>query len=197
VTQPKNDDNDAPPLSAEAAALAAQELGRHAAAAPSPAADQAASAAQMTERGPTLPAENDIEAFMATVKAQMADMQAQLQLYKQQALEAQAAAGTPMVVRYAEGARDKVTAMAAAHPDAPQHHFKPAVAAATALADAASSLHNGAGATIDDVRDAAAKVETFATRTHWRTWGKHVDWSAILGDVEETVEAGVKLAAAA
>jgi hypothetical protein len=194
VTQPKPDDA---PLSAEAAALAADELGRHAATAPSAAAAQADSAAAMTDRGPTLPAEADIEQFMADVKAQMADMQAQLQIYKTQAAEAQAAAGVPMVVRYAEGARDKITAMAAAHPDAPQHHFKPALEASAALADAATSLHTGAGKTVDDVKDAAAAVEKFATRTHWRTWGKHVDWSAILGDVEETVEAGLKIAAAA
>jgi hypothetical protein len=195
MTQPKNDDD--APLSAEAAAMAADEIGRHAATSPTSAGAQAASAAAMTERGPALPAEADIEQFMADMQAQMADVKAQLAVYKQQALEAQAAAGTPMVVRYAEGARDKIAALAAAHPDAPQHHFKPAADAAAALADAAAGLHSGAGATITDVKDAAAKVEAFATRGHWRDWGKHIDFSAILGDLEETIEAGVKLAAVA
>lgn len=193
MTQPKNDDD--APLSAEAAALTADHIAQHAG--PSPAADQAASAAAMTDRGPALPAEADMEKFMADVKAQMADMQAQMAVYKQQVLEAQSAAGVPLVVRYSEGARDKVVALAAAHPDAPQHHFRPAIDASAALADAAAGLHAGTGKTVDDVKEAAAAVEKFATRTHWRTWGKHVDWSAILGDVEETVEAGVKLAAAA
>lgn len=195
MTQPKPDDG--APLSAEAAALLADQVGRHAADNPGVAPEQAAAAAAMTERGPALPAEADIEEFMATVKAQMADMQAQMAVYKQQVLEAQSAAGVPMVVRYSEAAKDKIVALAAAHPDAPQHHFKPAIDAAAALADAATGLHAGTGKTVDDVKAAAAAVEKFATRTHWRTWGKHVDWSAILGDVEETVEAGVKLAAAA
>jgi hypothetical protein len=194
MTQPTDDDA---PLSAEAAALAADELAAHAAASPSPAADQAATAAAMTERGPALPAETEIEAFMAAVKAQMADMQSQLDVYKRQAAEAQAAAGVPMVVRYAEGARDKIAAMVAAHPDAPRGHFAAALDASSALADAATALHGGETAAGDALKSAAAGIERFATRTHWRTWGKHVDWSAVLGDVEEAVEAGAKIAAAA
>jgi hypothetical protein len=188
----QTDDNE--PLSAEAAALLADELAAHAAAAPGTQADQAATAAAMTERGPALPAEADIEEFMAAVKAQMADMQAQLNVYKQQAAEAQAAAGIPLVVRYAQGASDKIAALVSAHPDAPQGHFAPVVKAAQALAGEAEKLSAGTGA-LTAVQTAAADVEKFATRTHWRAWGKHIDWSAILGDVEEAGEAALKLAA--
>jgi hypothetical protein len=188
------DTNDDGPLSAEGAALAAAALADHAAGSPSAAGAQADTAAAMTERGPALPAEADIEKFMADVKAQMADMQAQLLIYKQQAAEAQAAAGVPLVVRYAQGVRDKVLALVAAHADAPQGHFKAVVDAAGRLATEAESLHAGTGA-LSLVQGAAADVEKFATRTHWRTWGKHIDWSAILGDVEEAGEAALKLAA--
>jgi hypothetical protein len=197
MTEPITTGDDGQPLSAEAAALAAEQLEQHAAGYGSPGIDPAAADTMAgAERGPALPAEADIEAFMAQVKAQMADMQAQLNIYRTQAAEAQAAAGVPLVVRYAQGAADKVTALVSAHPDAPQGHFAPLVAAAKSLAGEAEKLFDGSGE-LKLVQSAAADAEKFISRTHWKTWGKHIDWSAILGDLEETVEAGAKIAAAA
>jgi hypothetical protein len=184
-------------LSAEAAALAAEHLAEHAAGYGSPGIDPAAAGAMAgSERGPALPAEAEVEAFMAQMQAQMNDMKAQMAILRQQAAEAQAAQGTPMVMRYAQGAADKVTALVAAHPDAPQGHFAPLVIASKTLAGEAEKLFDGSGS-LTAVNSAVASVEKFATRTHWKTWGKHIDWSAILDDLEETAEAGAKIAAAA
>jgi hypothetical protein len=184
------------PLSAEAAAMAADELAAHAAAAPSPAADQAATAAAMTERGPTLPMEEQIEQYMETMKAQLADMATQISVLKKQQADTVAGQGTPMVVRYAQGAADKIAALAVAHPDAPQHHFGPLKAAAGKLAEEAQKLNDGSGS-LAALKDVTGAVEKFAARTHWKTWGKHIDFSMILSDVEDAIEAGEKLAAVA
>lgn len=184
------------PLSAEGAALLAEETARHAATAPSPAADQAATDATIAaaERGPTLPAEADLDDFMASMRAKFDSMSAEIQALKDQQQAAFTAGGGPMTVRYAQGAADKVAAMVRANPDAPAGHFDAAVTAATTLAEQAAKLAKTGGAG-DELASAGAALHKFATRTHWKTWGKHVDWSAIIDDVETAVEEGLKLAA--
>lgn len=185
------------PLSAEGAALLAEQQAAANATQPSPAADQAATAAAIAaaQRGPELPAESAIDKFMAEIKADYARVAAELEALKAQQQAALVAGGGPMAVRYAQGAADKVAALVAAHPDAPPGHFTAAVDAAAALADQAAQLVKGSGGSVSALQAAGAALERFATRTHWRTWGKHIDWSAILGDVETAVDEGLKLAA--
>lgn len=184
------------PLSAEGAALLEQEQLAANATQPSPAADQAATAAAIAaaQRGPVLPAETELDAFMAQVKADYARVSAELEALKSQQAAALVAGGGPLAVRYAQGAADKVAALVAAHPDAPPGHFAAAVTAAETLAAEAQKLVKSGGSA-GVLQSAGAALEKFAVRTHWRTWGKHIDWSAILDDTETAVEEGLKLAA--
>src|SRR5215469_3884518 len=126
------------------AELAAQ-LGGQADASPSAAGAAAESAAAMTDRGPVLPAEADIDAFMAEMRAKYNDMAAQLEQMKAQQSAALAAAGGPLVTRYAQGAADKAAALVAQHPDAPLGHFGPLQAATADLAKAAEALASKGG----------------------------------------------------
>lgn len=183
------------PLSPEAAALLAEQQQAANATQPSPAADQAASAAAMTERGPVLPAESELDDFMAQMREKFDSMSAELEALKSQQQAAFVAGGGPMAVRYAQGAADKVAALVSAHPDAPRDHFAPVVQAAGNLAAEAEKLVKGTGGSAAVLQQAGAAVEKFATKTHWRTWGKYIDWSAILDDAETAVEEGLKLAA--
>lgn len=190
--------SDNQPLTDEQAAALAAEAEAQAAASPSAAADQAATAAAMAgaERGPQLPAETEIDDFMAQMRAQFADMTAQINALKAQQLAALAAQGTPHVVRYAEGARDKIAALVAQHPDAPRGHFDAVAAAAGQLYDEAGKLAAGNGA-ISALEKAGAAVVKFAERGHGKAWPKHIDWSAIASDVEDAIEAAAKLVPAA
>src|SRR5215469_2952461 len=165
-----------------------QQAAAHAATAPSPAGEAAGVAAQMGERGPLLPAEEQMDAMIAALTAQIGTMQ------KQQA-EALAASGGPMVTRYAEGARDKIAAHVTANPDAPAGHFDELTGAAGQLVDAAAAIAKDAAAGTGPVEKAAAAITRFVSRTHVRQWGKHIDWSAALDDVETVVEEALKLAA--
>lgn len=182
------------PLSPEAQQLLAEQAAQLPAAQPSPAADQAATAAQMTDRGPVLPAESEIDAFMTQMREQFASMSAELNALKAQQAAALQAGGGPMVTRYAQGAADKVAALIAAHPDAPRDHFAPLADAAGKLADAAGALVKSGGDS-GKLESAAAAVGRFLERTHWKAWGKHIDFSALADDVETAVEEGIKLAA--
>lgn len=182
------------PLTPEAAALLAEEQAAANATQPTPAGEQAATAAAITDRGPALPAESDMDAFMAAARAQLADMAAQIELLKSQQAEALRANGEPYVTRYATGAADKIGALVAAHPDAPVGHFAGVLAAVTKLAGGASAIAKGTG-TLAELEQAAGDVIRFAERGHARAWNKHIDWSAIVGDVETAVDEARKIAA--
>lgn len=151
------------------------------------------------QRGPLLPAESQIDELMAQLRAQseqLAAMGAALGSVQRQMEEAQAATGGPLTVRYAQGAADKLEALGHQYPNHPLglKHFDPAKAAASALVDASKLVVKGTGP-VADVEKAAADVQKFISRTHRRLGGSHIDWSAILDDVELAVEEAAKLAA--
>ena len=159
----------------------------------------AQAAMQSAPRGPLLPAEQDIDNVMEQLRqqsAQLAAVQAQMLAMGRQIEEAQAAQGGPLTVRYAQGAADKIEALAQAHPNNPlgSAHFTDARDAAGRLVAAAAMASKGTGP-VQLVRDAAADIERFAARVHRRLGGMHVDWSAILDDAELAVSEAVKLAA--
>ena len=184
-------------LTAEQEEFLRQQAAAQAATSPSPAGEAAGVAAQMSERGPLLPAEEQMDALMAALRAQseqIAALQAQVGTMQKQQAEALAASGGPLVTRYAEGARDKIAAHITAHPDAPAGHFEPLTAAAGQLVDAAAAIAKDGGDAAP-VEKAAAAVGRFISRTHVKAWGKHIDWSAVLDDVETAVEEAIKLAA--
>jgi hypothetical protein len=184
------------PLSAEAAQRLADEAAQQVAASPSPAEQAAASAAAMTDRGPELPAENAMDTFMEQMRAQFDSMSAEIAALKTQQATYFAAQGTPMAVRYAEGADDKAKALVAAHPDAPRGHFAALTSATAALKSEAAKLVKGDGdGSVSVLTSAEQAIQRFATRTHVRQWGKHIDWSALLEDAETAVDEALKLAA--
>jgi hypothetical protein len=136
-----------------------------------------------------------------------------------QAVTAQAAAaqGLPYVVRYAQGARDKILTHAIVNPDlggvvlAPaldqktgesvlKHralgHFEGVLADAEQLAAAAADAAAGDGPP-QAVIDLAGKVINFLERKHRRLTPKHVDFSAALDDLEAVAEEAAKLLPAA
>jgi hypothetical protein len=197
------DQNDQPPageeLTDEQKAFLLAQQAQQAATSPSPAADTAASMAQMTGRGPELPAESAMDQLMAALRAQSAQieaLQAQVGVMQKQSEEAQAAAGGPLTVRYADGAVAKLQALKAQHPDVPQGHFDAVIKAAEGLAQGARTLvKTGASEVIRDVEGPATAIGKFITRTHWKLSGKHIDFSAIADDVETAVEEALKLVA--
>jgi hypothetical protein len=186
------------PLSAEAAAALRQGTERMTAATPSPAGEQAATAAAIAGggRGPELPAESQLDEFMATMRAQFDSMKAELEALKQQQANALAATGGPLVSRYAQAVVDKANALVAQHPDCPPGHFAPLLKAAATLSEHAEALARDGGDPAK-LEAAGAAVERFAARTHNRAWGKSIDWSALLVDVETAVDEGRKLTPAA
>lgn len=189
----------AAPLTVQQQAQFAAQAAAQAAEAPSPAADQAATAAAMiaAERGPVLPAETQMDALMAALRAQSAQIDAltkQVGVMQQQAEERSAAEGGPLVIRYAKAANDKLAATTAAHPDLGPGHFAAALGHAEALLSAATDLSK-TGSGLPAVQAAAGNLEKWLTKTHWRTGQKHIDFSALLDDIETAVEEAVKLAA--
>jgi len=182
-------------LTAEAARIASESS-----AIVSPAADQAATAAAMTERGPLLPAEERIDELMAALRAQsdqIAAMQAQMGTVQRQMEEAQAATGGPLTVRYAQGAADKLDSLQLQYANFPAgtKHFDAPREAAGRLVEAAKAIAKNGGKTTD-VDKAIADIEKFLKRTHFKLGGSHVDWSAIGDDLELAGEEAAKLVAA-
>lgn len=177
-------------LSAEQAAqLAADAQARAAAESAVITTTAADSAAQMTERGPLLPAETDIENLMALLRQQsdaLASLQKQVGVMAKQTEEAQMAAGGPLTVRYAQAVADKLAAHAAAWPD---HDFSGAIAAAGSLVDAAQAVVRGDTSVGGRMQAAESTVRRLLARL------PHVDVSAVLDDVALAVEEGLKLAA--
>ena len=184
-------------LTPEQKAFLLAQQARQAAESPSPAADAAAATAQMTQRGPALPAETEMDRVMALLKAQsdqIASLVQQVGVMQKQADEATAAAGGPPVIRYAQGAADKLAALQAAHPDLGKDHFAVPLAAADELVNAAVGLSKNGGASTD-VETAVGRLERWLTKTHWRTGRKFIDFSAVLDDVATAAEEAIKLAA--
>jgi hypothetical protein len=181
-----------------AADLAAQE-------APSPAAEQAATAVQMTERGPTLPAEDRIEAEMAKLRqayedlvAKVGEQGAALAAAQKQLADAQAAKGGPPVLTYAKSIADMVDRHVVGVYGNDGGKFDPVVAHAGELVDAAQAAVDGKGGkdAVSKVHDLAARIEKFAARfNHKGQHGHGVDWSAILDEVAIVAEEALKLAA--
>jgi hypothetical protein len=183
------------------------------------AAQQAAPAA-----GQPLPYEAQMNALMEQLKAQSEQLAVALgrvgDLEKHvQAVTAQASAaqGLPYVVRYAQGARDKLLAHAIANADLGgvrlvpsldqatgetvlRHqaagHFESVLHDADQLAAAAVAAAKG-DAPAQAVTDAAARVIRFIERTHRRLTPKYIDYSAALDDLDATVEEALKLTPAA
>jgi len=189
------------PLTEEQRAFLLASQAQQAAASPSPAAEAAGAQAVMESgpRGPMLPAEEQMDSLMAQFRQQSEQLAAamkRMDAMSRQIGEYQAATGGPLTVRYAQGAADKIDAMAAAHPNNPLGlaHFDQARDAAARLLEAATSVSKGSGP-LHLVKDAAADVERFAARVHKALGGMHVDWSAILDDVDLAVSEALKLAA--
>lgn len=152
--------------------------------------DSATVADQMTERGPLLPAEIGIEQVMEQFR-QYSDlvqsMQGQINVLQRQQEEAQAAAGGPLTIRYAQGAADKISAYAAQWP---AHDLSVAATAAADVLDAAKAVVKGDSSVVPKLTVAQAAIG--------RVFGKlpHVDSSAILDDVAQAVDEAHKLLAA-
>lgn len=179
-------------------AFLAQSAAAHAVETPSPAADQAAAAAAMTERGPALPAESEMDALMQALRLQseqIAKLQAQVGVMQKQADDAAVASGGPPVVRYAQAVADKMAATAVAHPDLGPDHFAFPVAAAGKLLEEAKSLHLEGGDPAG-VENAAARLRRWLDVTHPREGRKHVEaFAALRDDLETAVDEALKLAA--
>jgi hypothetical protein len=159
--------------------------------------EQAATAAQMTQRGPALPAESDMDKLMAALKEQseqIAALQGQVGVMQKQADERALATGGPPVVRYAQAAAAKLAATAVAHPDLGPDHFAVPLAAAEQLLTAATALSKD-GSDPAGVETAAGKLRRWLDVTHHRTSGKYIDMSALRDDIETAVDEAAKLAA--
>lgn len=172
----------------EQAAQAEAMLRQHAATAPTTAGVQAVTASVIgaAERGPELPAESAMDEFMARMAKEFAGMRAELTALKAQQSAALAAQGGPLPARYATAVADKVAAIAAAHPDGPAGHFKPLLDAAARL-QAAGNEADGHGNPAE-LEKAGAAISKFVSRTHAKAWGKSIDFSALLDDVEAALE---------
>lgn len=177
-------------LSAESAAQLEQAQTQQAAAESAGITQTAAqTAAQITERGPLLPAESDIEALMAALRAQsdqIAALSKQVGVMQAQTEQAQAASGGPLTVRYAQAAVDKLAAHSAQWP---AHDLSAAAAAAGDMLAAAQSVVKGNAAAAPVLQSAESAIRRLAGRL------PHIDWSAILDDVATAAEEGLKLAA--
>lgn len=187
------------PLSDAQKAFLAQKAAQHAAAGqPSAAADQAATAARMTERGPLLPAEQQADELMAMLRAQADQIAALTQrvgVMQKASEERDVAEGGPPVVRYAQAAADKLAATQVAHPDLGKAHFARPLELVGQLVDAATALHKDGGGT-DDVEKAAASLRRWMDVTHAREGRKHVEsFAAIRDDLETALDEALKLAA--
>lgn len=186
-------------LTEEQRAFLLARQAQQAVASPSPAADARTAAAAMAaaERGPELPAESEMDKLMAAFKAQsdqLASLMQRVDVLQKMATERDAELGGPPVVRYAQGAADKIEALVAAHPDLGKDHFAAPRAAAKTLVDVATELATNGGPSAP-VESKVAELERWIGRTHWRTGRKFIDFSAIADDLATAVEEAIKLAA--
>lgn len=163
-----------------------------------PAASQAASLSQVTDRGPLLPAEAEADSLMDMLKAQAEQIKALTDrvgvMQRQSDERAEADGGAPLL-RYATAAADKLKATAVAHPDLGPGHFARPLALADELVTAATALHRDGGDTAP-VEKAAGGLRRWLDVTHAREGRKHVEtFAAIRDDIETAVDEALKLAA--
>ena len=197
--QPEGAEYAGGPLTDEQQAFLTARQAQQAVASPSPAADAATAAAvmQAAPSGPELPAESAMDQMMELIKAQseqLESLRSQVGVMQKQAEERSAAEGGPLVVRYAQGAADKLAALAVQHPDIEKGHFDVPLDLAAKLTDAAKLLSKD-GDSAADVESAASGLDRWLTRTHWRKSGKFIDFSAVADDVDTALEEAQKLAA--
>jgi hypothetical protein len=156
-----------------------------------------------TDPAQPLPHEATMDAMMAEFKAMSERVQAmEAELGKARGDYAAAAAtlGPPAVAIYAQAIADKLTSFRAAHPDAPPGHWDAVIAKAAPLGQAAADLIAGKGHAADvtgPLPDVVDAVERFVGKTHPRKWGKPIDFSAILGDLEDATDAAAAISARA
>jgi hypothetical protein len=190
-----------PPDDRDAQIAALQEALAAAQAQQSPSADAGESLAQMTtDRPEPLPAEAEHDALMAEFKAmseRLAAMEGELSKTKSDYAAATAALGPPQVATYGKNILDKLVSYRNANPDLPAGHFDQVIAKAAPLAQASQAVIDGTGQVSDvtgQVQDVVDAVERFVTRTHPRTNGKPIDFSALLTDLELALEAAGRTA---
>lgn len=184
-----------------AAAAAAAQLGG---AAPAPGMSDAEMAARIAAGGAapgTLPQESVYEQLMAQIK-EMGERLGSME--RERALERQAhiaALGEPILERYAKGVADKFGSLLAAHPGLGRDHFARPLRDAAALYEQAKNTIQSGANDLAPVRQLAASVERWITRTHPRTvpgGNTHrPDFSSILYDIEMILEEADRLAPAA
>lgn len=183
----------------QAAELPAADLSGLAGA-PNPAAAAAGVNAQLTERGPALPAESEYDQLMDMLKRQAEQIQAlsgQVGNLKRAADEKANETGGPPVIRYAQAVADRLAATVVAHPDLGPDHFAHPLAAADKLVSEAKKYHAGEVSDPAGVHNAAARLERWILRTHPRTSAKHVETlSTVADDLEQVRDEADKLVAA-
>ena len=172
--------------------LAAQQAAQASASSAGVVGDAATVADQITstERGPLLPAEANIDALMEQIKAQsdaLERMQSQIGVLQKQAEDANVASGGPLTVRYAQGAADKISTLAAQWP---AHDFGTAATAAADVLDAAQAAVKGDGSVGPKLQVAQSAIGRVFSKL------PHIDSSALLDDVAAAVEEALKLHAA-
>jgi hypothetical protein len=167
-------------------------------------ADAGPQLAQMSiDRPAPLPAELENDKLMAEFKAmseRLNAMEAELGATKAGYAAAVAKLGPPEVAVYGRAILDKLVSYRNAHPDLPPGHFDRVIEAARPLADASQQVIDGTGHVSDvtgGLTNVIDAVERFVTRTHPRTSGKPIDFSALLSDLEYAAEAAAKIAAVA
>ena len=160
-------------------------------AAAAPAADAGASLEQMQadQRSVLLPMETKINEMMAAFQAQQDSQASQIKELQSALAAAKASAGPPAVELYAGGVAVLLKAYSDANPDLGPAAFAAPLAAAAQLKDAATAAVTS--------RDASKITELAGTIEGWvaRFKGKHLDFSALLADLELLGEAAARLAA--
>lgn len=167
-----------------------------------PQADAGESLAKMdlSKAAPRLPAEDVMDELMRQQREfadQLAGMRKQLDTAQRDAAAVRSLTGPPLVTTYADGVAAKMRSHAAANPDVPPGHFDQVIGQAEELAKSARALAEGTAEAGDKIGGLAGKVERFLTRTHQVTSGKHLDFSAVLSELElvlhEAEQLGAKL----
>lgn len=151
--------------------------------------------AQMREsvtRDVLLPMETKFDAFMAKYAEDSAAKDAELVALRAQLAGAQAAAGTPDVIKYAEAVRDRL-ANAAELSGMPKEHWAPVLDKANKLAaDSRTAMQDQTPGILER---GIADVERFINRTHPRTSNQTIEhFPTVLADLDELVSACERLA---
>ncbi len=167
--------------------IAAEQFAAHAAAAAVAPVDAGPTIEQIqqAQREAVLPYETAVQDLIT----QNAAMQEQLKAALAGIASAQQAAGPPAVELYAGGVAALVKAHANANPDLDPAYFAGAIKASNELKAAATEAVTSRDTAT--VKELAAEVHTWVKTFR----GKHLDFSALLADLELLGEAAAKLAA--